>query len=217
MPADLGAAYGTAKAGVGLASMGVMNPSLVMSNVLPVIMAGVLGIYGLIVGAIINGRSEPPARSPACRALRHLCLQVCWGLSMRQRQRMRLAAQRRLRPGKLSVPATHLNPPRLVCAPRIRPAVLPPSGGQPAYSLFEGYAHLASGLACGLSALAAGLAIGIAGDAGVRAVGQIRDETNRRQMSTGVILVLVFGEALSLYGLIVSLVLSQKSAPDACV
>ncbi|KAA0149603.1 hypothetical protein FNF27_01388 [Cafeteria roenbergensis] len=149
--ANLGAAYGTAKAGVGLASMGVMNPSLVMSNVLPVIMAGVLGIYGLIVGAIINGR------------------------------------------------------------------ILPPSGGQPAYSLFEGYAHLASGLACGLSALAAGLAIGIAGDAGVRAVGQIRDETNRRQMSTGVILVLVFGEALSLYGLIVSLVLSQKSAPDACV
>ncbi len=105
----------------------------------------------------------------------------------------------------------------MVCASPPRPAVLPPSGGQPAYSLFEGYAHLASGLACGLSALAAGLAIGIAGDAGVRAVGQIRDETNRRQMSTGVILVLVFGEALSLYGLIVSLVLSQKSAPDACV
>jgi len=90
-------------------------------------------------------------------------------------------------------------------------------GGQPAYSLFEGYAHLGSGLACGLSALAAGLAIGIAGDAGVRAIGQIRDESNRGQMSTGVILVLVFGEALSLYGLIVSLVLSQKSAPEACV
>lgn len=113
-----------------------------------------------------------------------------------------------------SVPATHIVPPASPCP---RPAVLPPSGGQPAYSLFEGYAHLASGLACGLSALAAGLAIGIAGDAGVRAVGQIRDETNRRQMSTGVILVLVFGEALSLYGLIVALILSQKSAPDACV
>ncbi|KAL9662403.1 hypothetical protein QQ045_027236 [Rhodiola kirilowii] len=32
------------------------------------------------------------------------------------------------------------------------------------YYLFDGYAHLSSGLACGL----AGMAIGIVGDAGVR-------------------------------------------------
>jgi V-type H+-transporting ATPase proteolipid subunit len=44
--------------------MGVMNPSLVMRNVLPVIMAGVLGIYGLIVGAILNGRSESANAQP---------------------------------------------------------------------------------------------------------------------------------------------------------
>ena len=37
------------------------------------------------------------------------------------------------------------------------------------YTWFKGYAHLASGLCCGLSSLAAGLAIGICGDAGVRA------------------------------------------------
>lgn len=36
------------------------------------------------------------------------------------------------------------------------------------YSLFDGYAHLASGLSCGLAGLAAGMAIGIVGDAGVR-------------------------------------------------
>ncbi len=36
------------------------------------------------------------------------------------------------------------------------------------YYLFDGYAHLASGLACGLAGLAAGMAIGIVGDAGVR-------------------------------------------------
>lgn len=36
------------------------------------------------------------------------------------------------------------------------------------YYYFDGYAHLASGLACGLSGLAAGMAIGIVGDAGVR-------------------------------------------------
>merc|ERR1739842_281427 len=47
--ANLGAAYGTAKSGVGISSMGVMNPGLVMRNIIPVVMAGVLGIYGLIV------------------------------------------------------------------------------------------------------------------------------------------------------------------------
>ena len=37
-----------------------------------------------------------------------------------------------------------------------------------AYYLFDGYAHFASGLACGLAGLGAGMAIGIVGDAGVR-------------------------------------------------
>ncbi|KAH1120294.1 hypothetical protein J1N35_003454 [Gossypium stocksii] len=36
------------------------------------------------------------------------------------------------------------------------------------YNLFDGYAHLSSGLACGLARLYAGMAIGIVGDAGVR-------------------------------------------------
>ena len=54
--ADLGAAYGTAKSGVGVSSMGVMKPDLVMKSIIPVVMAGVLGIYGLIIAVIIaNG------------------------------------------------------------------------------------------------------------------------------------------------------------------
>ncbi|KAF3456817.1 hypothetical protein FNV43_RR01471 [Rhamnella rubrinervis] len=36
------------------------------------------------------------------------------------------------------------------------------------YYLFDGYAHLSSGLACGLASLAAGMAIRIVGDADVR-------------------------------------------------
>jgi ATP synthase proteolipid subunit len=54
---DIGAAYGTAKSGVGISSMGVMNPGLVMRCIIPVVMAGVLGIYGLIVAVIIQGSS----------------------------------------------------------------------------------------------------------------------------------------------------------------
>ena len=49
----MGAAYGTAKSGVGVASMGVMRPELVMKSIVPVVMAGVLGIYGLIIAASI--------------------------------------------------------------------------------------------------------------------------------------------------------------------
>ena len=60
---DIGAAYGTAKSGVGIASMGVMNPGLVMRNIIPVVMAGVLGIYGLIVAVIIQGSSKLLSRT----------------------------------------------------------------------------------------------------------------------------------------------------------
>ncbi|GFY96631.1 ATPase, F0/V0 complex, subunit C protein [Actinidia rufa] len=98
-PPGMGAAYGTAKSGVGVASMGVMRPELVMKSIVPVVMAGVLGIYGLIIAVIISTGINPKAKS---------------------------------------------------------------------YYLFDGYAHLSSGLACGLAGLSAGMAIGIVGDAGVR-------------------------------------------------
>jgi F0F1-type ATP synthase membrane subunit c/vacuolar-type H+-ATPase subunit K len=64
------------------------------------------------------------------------------------------------------------------------------------FSSFSGYAFLAAGLCCGLSGLAAGMAIGIVGDAGVRAVGQ------QERLFVGMILILIFAEALALYGLI---------------
>ena len=48
--ANFGAAYGTARSGMGIAGAGIMKPDTVMRNIIPVIMAGVLGIYGLIVG-----------------------------------------------------------------------------------------------------------------------------------------------------------------------
>jgi len=132
---NLGAAYGTAKSGVGIASMGVMHPDLIIKNMIPVVMAGVLGIYGLIVAVILNGRMQATG-----------------------------------------------------------------------YGLFDGYAHLAAGLSCGLSGLGAGMAIGIVGDSGTRANAQ------EKGLFVGMILILIFAEALALYGLIVAIVLSQKSS-----
>mmetsp|Transcript_10933 Transcript_10933/g.28404 ORF Transcript_10933/g.28404 Transcript_10933/m.28404 type:complete len:169 (-) Transcript_10933:469-975(-) len=140
--ANLGAAYGTAKSGVGISSMGVLKPDLVMKSIIPVIMAGVLGIYGLIIAVIIGN------------------------------------------------------------------GVTPSEGGKPSYSLFQGFAHLSGGLACGLSGLAAGIAIGIVGDAGVRA------SAHQPKLYVGMVLILIFAEALGLYGLIVGLILTSK--PGSC-
>merc|ERR1719231_218786 len=52
--ACLGAAYGTAKSGVGVANMGVLHADIVMKSIIPIIMAGVLGIYGLIVAVLLG-------------------------------------------------------------------------------------------------------------------------------------------------------------------
>ena len=49
----LGAAYGTAKSGTGIAAMSVMRPELIMKSIIPVIMAGIIAIYGLVVAALI--------------------------------------------------------------------------------------------------------------------------------------------------------------------
>ena len=49
----IGAAYGTAKSGVGISAMAVMRPDLIMKSVIPVVMAGIVGIYGLVVSVVI--------------------------------------------------------------------------------------------------------------------------------------------------------------------
>ena len=133
--ACMGAAYGTAKSGVGVAAMGVMHHELVMKSMIPVVMAGVIGIYGLII-AVIIGSSIPNDGS---------------------------------------------------------------------YTSFSGFAHLGAGLSVGLSGLAAGIAIGIVGDAGVRATAQ------QPRLFVGMILILIFSEALGLYGLIVALIVQTKA------
>ncbi|KAG0696084.1 hypothetical protein DFH29DRAFT_952590 [Suillus ampliporus] len=46
--------YGTAKSGVGISAMGVLRPDLMMKCVVPVIMAGIIGIYGLVVSVLIS-------------------------------------------------------------------------------------------------------------------------------------------------------------------
>ena len=130
--ANLGSAYGAAKTGVGICSMGVLRHELIFKSIVPVIMAGILGIYGLIVGVILS-------------------------INMGDK-----------------------------------------------LTFTQGYKILSAGLCCGLSSLAAGLAIGIVGDAGVRANAQ------QEKIFIGMILILIFAEAVALYGFIISLILANK-------
>ena len=156
---SIGAAYGTCKSGVGIAGMGVNNPGQVMKALIPVVMAGVIGIYGLIVAVIISTNVEAPSNQ----------------------------------------------------------------NFQPKYSLFTGAGQFFAGVTIGLSGLAAGVCVGVVGDAGVRGFGQEPrlfvgkgiERINHLACSSilfaGMILVLIFAEALALYGLIIALVLSGKA------
>nr|CAB3479507.1 unnamed protein product [Digitaria exilis] len=132
----MGAAYGTARSGVGVANMGVMRPELVTKSIVPIVMAGVLGIYGLIVAVIITSGISPGAKP---------------------------------------------------------------------YYLYDGFVHLTGGLSAGMCSLASGMAIGIVGDAGVRANAQ------QPKLYPGMIIILIFAEALALYGLIIGIIISTRA------
>lgn len=65
------------------------------------------------------------------------------------------------------------------------------------YSLFGGFMHLGCGLSVGGAGLAAGYAIGIVGDQGVRSYMQ------QSRIFVGMVLILIFGEVLGLYGYVI--------------
>ena len=93
----------------------------------------------------------------------------------------------------------------LIIAVIIGNQVVGSENGRPAYSFFSACAHFGGGLACGLSGLAAGLAIGIVGDCLTRA------SAEQPKLFVGMVLILIFAEALGLYGLIVGLILASHA------
>eukprot|EP01071_Lankesteria_metandrocarpae_P014790 Lankesteria_metandrocarpae@DN896_c0_g1_i1.p1 len=137
---NVGAAYGTSKAGASISTIGVMRPDLVMRSIIPIVMAGVLGIYGLIIAILLN-------------------------------QNM---------------------------------------GEHSEYSAHAGYTHFAAGLIVGFSCLAAGYTIGVVGDAGVRA------HALQPKLFVAMILILIFAEAIGLYGIIVGIVVGMSRTEGLC-
>jgi len=173
---NFGAAWGTWRAGSGVCKMGVDYPKGIIKNIIPIVMAGVLGIYGLIVSVIIAQSITSPRNDE----------------------------------------------------------------GLTSYSLYSGYAHMAAGLCCGMSCLAAGGTIGLIGEIGVQCyglkacngkrawltgegadprsadtgAGNIRETLTveaANKLYVGLLIMLIFSEAIALYGLIVALILSQHS------
>ena len=65
-----------------------------------------------------------------------------------------------------------------------------------------GYKIFSAGICCGMSALASGFAIGVAGEAGVKAYAQTD------KIFVGMILILIFSEAIGLYGLIIAIIMT---------
>ena len=56
--ANLGSAYGTAKSGVGIVSVAVLKPELLFKSIIPVVMASVLGMYGMIIGILLKSQRK---------------------------------------------------------------------------------------------------------------------------------------------------------------
>merc|ERR1719238_1883725 len=80
--ACLGAAYGTAKSGVGIGNMGVLHADMVMKSIIPVIMAGVLGIYGLIVAVLLgSGIDKEPYGYASFSGYSALSAGLCRGMA----------------------------------------------------------------------------------------------------------------------------------------
>ncbi|MCJ1354400.1 MAG: v-type proton ATPase 16 kDa proteolipid subunit 2 [Icmadophila ericetorum] len=55
-----GAAYGTAKSGIGISGVGTFRPDLIMRSLIPVVMAGIIAVYSLVISVLLSGAMNPP-------------------------------------------------------------------------------------------------------------------------------------------------------------
>jgi len=77
----IGAAYGTAKAGIGISGMGTERPDLIMRSLIPVVMAGIIAVYGLVVSVLIVGDMTPDEPYSLFAGFIHLGAGLACGLT----------------------------------------------------------------------------------------------------------------------------------------
>ncbi|KAI9804542.1 MAG: v-type proton ATPase 16 kDa proteolipid subunit 2 [Sarcosagium campestre] len=77
-----GAAYGTAKSGIGIAGVGTFRPDLIMKSLIPVVMSGIIAVYALVIAVLIAGDIGPPPQKYSLFAgFMHLACGLSVGLT----------------------------------------------------------------------------------------------------------------------------------------
>lgn len=177
---NFGSAWGTWKSGVSVLHTGIRHPSSVMKNIIPIVMAGVIGIYGLIVAVIIGESIPTPSKGrdnaySIYTGMAHLCAGLCAGASG-------LAAG-----GCIGIVGDYG-----VRAVGYRASQIGNISLFPSSSEKQGYSSIPDGEADG-------------------AVGDISGSEDQSKLFVSMLIMLIFSEALALYGLIVALIVSQHS------
>lgn len=170
---------GTWKSGVSIVHTGIRHPSSVMKNVIPIVMAGVIGIYGLIVGVILGQAIVTPSSATRMNGysiytgMAHLCAGLCCGISG-------LAAG--------------------LCIGIVGDYGIRAVGYRASsITLFPTSAHEAAGYSS--------VPEGDGGGGG----DEISGSEDQNKLFVGMLIMLIFSEALALYGMIVALIVSQHS------
>merc|ERR1711862_775677 len=156
---------------------GIRHPGSVMKNIIPVVMAGVIGIYGLIVAVILAESITKPSLErensySIYTGMAHLCAGLCCGFSG-------FAAG-----GCIGIVGDH----------GIRSV---------------GYRASSITLFPVTSAEAQGYSSVPEADKGENMGEDISGSDDQNKLFVGMLIMLIFSEALALYGLIVALIVSQ--------
>jgi len=60
---SMGAAFGTAKSGIGISGIGIFRPDLIMKSLIPVVMSGIIAVYSLVISVLIAQDLKPPSEA----------------------------------------------------------------------------------------------------------------------------------------------------------
>lgn len=171
---------GTWKSGISIVHTGIRHPSSVMKNVIPIVMAGVIGIYGLIVGVILGQAIVTPDSSSRENSysiysgMAHLCAGLCCGFSG-------LAAGLCIGiVGDYGIRAVGYRASQITLFPSEKESA--------------GYSTIPTD-----------------GDDAHGGGGDISGSEDQNKLFVGMLIMLIFSEALALYGMIVALIVSQHS------
>lgn len=175
---NFGSAWGTWKSGTSLVHTGIRHPGSVMKNVIPVVMAGVIGIYGLIVAVILAESIETPTTDrknvySIFTSMAHLSAGLCTGISG-------LVAG-----GCIGIVGDYGV--RAVGYRASNISLFPSSTERSGYSSIPD------------------------NDDGGGGGNEVSGSEDQNKLFVGMLIMLIFSEALALYGLIVALIISQKT------